>query len=50
MTGDIAKFILGSLSMIFDCIFFVQHYILYTDRTDPALQYKAVPLNDDESP
>jgi cystinosin len=37
VTGDLVKFVLGSLSMIFDCIFFVQHYILYTDRTDPAL-------------
>jgi cystinosin len=48
VTGDIAKFILGSLSMIFDTIFFFQHFVLYTNREDPALkrQYVAVPTND----
>jgi len=27
--GDPAKFALGNLSMIFDVVFMVQHYILY---------------------
>jgi len=29
ITGNIAKFLLGFLSMFFDVIFMVQHYILY---------------------
>lgn len=29
ITGNIAKFLLGFLSMFFDIIFIVQHYILY---------------------
>jgi cystinosin len=38
VTGDAAKFVLGLMSMVFDIIFFIQHYGLYTDRFDPNLQ------------
>ncbi|KAG0197799.1 hypothetical protein BGX28_008706, partial [Mortierella sp. GBA30] len=34
ISGDLVKFGLGSLSIVFDLIFIVQHYILYRDRTD----------------
>jgi len=36
ITGDIAKFGLGAVSMLFDVVFLVQHYALYRDRHDPA--------------
>lgn len=29
ITGNPVKFALGNISMVYDCIFFVQHYILY---------------------
>jgi hypothetical protein len=34
VTGDIAKLGLGLLSIFFDVIFFVQHFVMYTDRQD----------------
>ena len=34
---NIPKLILGLESVMFDVIFIVQHYVLYTDRTDPAV-------------
>eukprot|EP00054_Salpingoeca_dolichothecata_P021803 m.140773 g.140773 ORF g.140773 m.140773 type:complete len:83 (+) comp24122_c0_seq3:44-292(+) len=37
ITGDAAKFGLGLLSIVFDTIFIIQHYLLYTDRYDEAL-------------
>lgn len=45
ITGDVAKFGLGSVSMLFDVVFLVQHYGLYRDRFDamkppPALDAK----------
>eukprot|EP00042_Codosiga_hollandica_P042059 m.380582 g.380582 ORF g.380582 m.380582 type:complete len:61 (-) comp56234_c0_seq1:170-352(-) len=45
VTGDVAKFVLGLMSMIFDVIFFIQHFILYTDRYDPTLEKKYEALN-----
>lgn len=33
ITGNVAKFILGSVSMIFDILFMLQHYVLYPHRT-----------------
>jgi cystinosin len=29
ITGNPVKFALGNVSMVYDCVFFVQHYILY---------------------
>eukprot|EP00048_Salpingoeca_helianthica_P021695 m.13865 g.13865 ORF g.13865 m.13865 type:complete len:317 (+) comp6301_c0_seq1:31-981(+) len=37
ITGDVAKFGLGIITIFYDIIFFVQHYVLYTNRHDPAL-------------
>ncbi|KAH8700652.1 putative L-cystine transporter [Talaromyces proteolyticus] len=34
VTGNPIKFLLGNVSIIFDVLFVVQHYILYKDRTD----------------
>merc|ERR1712187_137427 len=41
VTGNPAKFLLGNLSMIFDVIFMVQHYILYTEEPKTASDSKA---------
>ena len=43
VTGDAAKFCLGNLSMFFDVIFIVQHYVLYrgTTRVIPLEQGSA---------
>jgi cystinosin len=43
ITGDPVKFGLGLLSIGFDVIFMVQHYILYTDR---GASYKQVKEED----
>lgn len=43
ITGDPAKFALGTLSMWFDVIFMVQHYILYRHSNSiehERLQYR----------
>ncbi|KAF1815513.1 L-cystine transporter-like protein [Eremomyces bilateralis CBS 781.70] len=37
ITGNPVKFALGNVSMIFDIIFIVQHYILYPSRTEKDL-------------
>lgn len=34
VVGDPIKFALGFVSMVFDAIFMVQHYVLYPDRVD----------------
>jgi cystinosin len=34
VTGDPVKFGLGFVSMVFDVIFMIQHYILYRSRED----------------
>lgn len=34
--GDPIKFGLGFISIFFDVLFMIQHYVLYTDRTDEA--------------
>jgi cystinosin len=38
VTGNPAKFGLSLLSMLFDVLFIVQHYVLYRDRKDSALE------------
>ena len=35
--GNVPKLLLAWESMAFDVLFMVQHYVLYTDRRDPAL-------------
>jgi len=35
IVGNVPKFLLGLLSMFFDVIFMVQHYILYRHAVDP---------------
>ena len=39
ITGDPVKFLLGFVSIIFDCVFMVQHYVLYknTNNNDNVL-------------
>jgi len=34
VTGNMAKFGLGNVSMAFDIVFFVQHYYLYPTKDD----------------
>lgn len=49
LVGDIVKFLLGLLSLGFDIIFMVQHYILYGDSTYSSLNGdEKRPLVDDE--
>ena len=33
ITGNLAKFFLGFVSIVFDIIFMLQHYVLYPHRT-----------------
>lgn len=37
---NIAKFLLGVLTIIFDCIFLFQHYVLYNPKKRAALKNK----------
>lgn len=32
ITGNPLKFLLGNISILFDVVFFIQHYILYRER------------------
>ena len=36
VVGDPVKFALGFVSIVFDILFIVQHYVLYTDRCDKS--------------
>jgi hypothetical protein len=36
ITGNLAKLVLGSASIVFDLIFFLQHYILYKSSSSLA--------------
>jgi cystinosin len=36
ITGNPVKFALGNVSMIYDCIFMTQHYVLYADSNEKA--------------
>ncbi|KAF9520392.1 hypothetical protein BS47DRAFT_1323917 [Hydnum rufescens UP504] len=40
VTGNPVKFALSWLSILFDIVFMVQHFILYPDRTDNSLLHK----------
>ena len=35
-SGNIPKLLLALESMVFDVLFMVQHYVLYTNRADPV--------------
>jgi cystinosin len=38
ITGNLAKFLLGCVSIVFDVVFMLQHYVLYSDASgDPAV-------------
>lgn len=51
ITGNIAKFLLGFVSIFFDVIFMLQHYVLYRDRNDEdALEEDTHPLRTTSSP
>lgn len=50
IVGDIAKFCLGLISIVFDVVFWIQHYILYPHNKAgtskrPGNDYKAVTVN-----
>jgi cystinosin len=34
IAGNLAKFALGSVSILFDIVFFLQHYVFYAERSD----------------
>ncbi|KAL7581083.1 hypothetical protein ACA910_005886 [Epithemia clementina (nom. ined.)] len=36
LTGNIPKLLLGQVSIVFDVIFCLQHYVLYPSRSDPG--------------
>lgn len=42
VTGNPVKFALGQVSMIYDLIFFTQHYVLYRDADDKAGEREAL--------
>jgi cystinosin len=37
VTGNLAKFFLGAVSIVFDIIFMLQHYVLYPDRRSTTI-------------
>ena len=49
ITGNVAKFGLGNVSIFFDLIFMFQHYVLYRDQTlaSPSIPTHEEELNDD---
>jgi hypothetical protein len=42
ITGNLAKLVLGSASIVFDLIFFLQHYVLY--KSAPLAATTTTPL------
>jgi len=40
ITGNPVKFALSWLSILFDIVFIVQHFVLYPDHTDNSLVHK----------
>ena len=46
ITGNLAKFGLGSISILFDIVFMLQHYVLYVDSE--SQRPEAEPLLSDE--
>lgn len=47
ITGNLAKFLLGSMSMIYDTIFMIQHYILYRANNEALRAAEAEDLSDE---
>lgn len=53
ITGNPAKLLLGNITIFFDLIFIVQHYILYRDAPGPKAQAgpdSTTPLLDEFNP
>lgn len=53
ITGNPAKLLLSNITILFDLIFIVQHYILYRDAPDPKAQAgpdSTTPLLDESNP
>ena len=53
ITGDPVKFGLGFVSIVFDTIFIIQHYVLYRQKhsAEPlATPYKRVNSDEEEQP
>jgi len=48
ITGNPVKFGLSLLSILFDILFVIQHFVLYPDHTDDALSPKEAPPVQDE--
>jgi len=38
LTGNIPKLTLSIVTIFFDVVFIIQHYVLYTDRTDTTVR------------
>jgi cystinosin len=47
ITGNVAKFALGSISLVFDTIFMLQHYVLYKDAESEGESFPI--LNEENS-
>jgi len=51
VTGNPVKFALSWLSILFDIVFIVQHFVLYPDHTDNSVVHKeTVPVQHEEQP
>ena len=49
ITGDLAKMVLGVLSIIFDFVFILQHYVFYRKHADgTSLLNRDVSCSDDD--
>ncbi|QUC18866.1 uncharacterized protein UV8b_03107 [Ustilaginoidea virens] len=50
LTGNPVKFALGNVSMVYDCVFFAQHYVLYSGShaTRGSLEEDSLLVDEDE--
>ena len=48
VTGNPVKFGLGNVSIFFDIIFMVQHYVLYRQSGEPEAEQRGLLATDDE--
>ena len=47
ISGDVVKFGLGMVSIIFDIIFMVQHYVFYSPKSPSKANYTSFVQDDD---
>jgi cystinosin len=48
ITGNLAKFCLGSVSIFFDIIFMLQHYVFFTELAELADERQPLLCNEDD--